>query len=199
MGEAAHTERGTAFAELYRLLAARLWPDDATWEAVACGDWAAEVARLLDLLALPAAVPPSLWACRRPEAEAEHFQAMVGPGCAVRPVESLFKPWTDDPTAELSFAREKGWLGGDPAAHLRELYLSLGIEIPPELAHAPDHLALELSLMGLLFEFGTAQQREQFRLQHLDWVAELSAEARRRGAPPACQALLTLVAAVVTA
>jgi TorA maturation chaperone TorD len=73
----------------------------------------------------------------------------------------------------------------------------LGIDIPPELAHAPDHLALELSFMALLAESGSTDQQEQFRRQHLDWVAELSAVAGRRDASPACKALLALIAAVV--
>ncbi|HEY3368021.1 MAG TPA: molecular chaperone TorD family protein [Symbiobacteriaceae bacterium] len=190
----------TVRAQLYSLLAARLYqPDDAAWQAICSGKWAGAVRTSLAALELSLAVPLSLGACPEDAARRDYWRAFLDPARRVRPVESLFKVWTQDPTAELPLAGEKGWLGGDPAAHLLSLYTALGIAIPPELGYAPDHLALELEFMGLLVRHGTPEQQEQFRRQHLDWLPDLVEDARRREAPPSYIDLLTLVSAAVAA
>lgn len=187
-------------AQVYHLLAARLYPTEPeVWEEIGSGRWAAELRQCLAALGLPLSVPDCLGACPPEAAEREYVLTFMQPNRSLRPIESLFKPWTADPTAELPLAREKGWLGGDPAAHLRDLYAALGVEIPRELHHAPDHLALELSMMGLLVEHGSREQQEQFRSQHLDWLPELATAAQERQAAPTYQALFTLIAEFVAA
>ncbi|MFZ5815562.1 MAG: TorD/DmsD family molecular chaperone [Bacillota bacterium] len=191
--------RTEARARLYALLALPLYaPDAESWEPVCAGDWSREIEAVLRALGLDLAVPPSLGPRPCHQAVAEYREALAAPGHPVRPVESLYKPWTTDPSAGLPIAAEKGWLGGDPAAHLRALYAELGVELPPGLAHAPDHLALELELMAWLVEEGTPEQQELFRRQHLDWLWELAADAKKRGAPRFYQDLLELTAAFVS-
>jgi len=111
-------------------------------------------------------------------------------GPRLAPVESVFKPWTTAQGATLLIAREEGWLGGDSAAHLRCLYHALGLEVPPRLAYAPDHLALELTFYGLLLEQGTVEMQATFRDQHLDWLGKLQARARELGVPEVYRRIL---------
>ncbi len=127
-----------------------------------------------------------------------YWQTFVNPvGPRLRPVESLFKPWTTFADCQLPLARQKGWLGGDSAAHLRSLYAALGLEVPPGLAHTPDHLALELTLLGLLLEHGTPEMRATFRSQHLDWLPDLQARAAELDVPAVYQQVLELCARAV--
>lgn len=158
-------------AERLYLLAGLLWePDEEE-----CRTAAAE-------FGLPA-TPEELLAAYR-----YTFVDPVGPRLV--PVESVFKPWTTAPDASLLIAREEGWLGGDSAAHLRCLYRSLGLEAPPRLAYAPDHLALELTFYGLLLEEGTPEMQSTFRDQHLDWLGKLRTRARELGVPEVYQRIL---------
>lgn len=140
------TGTDAARSAVYGLLAAPLHnpgPDQAA--AVAAGEWAAELSGALSRLGVgwrpPLPLPPE-------ELAEAYYQAFGRPRGALRPIESVYKPWTSDPTAELALARSRGWLGGDPAAHLRDLYQAVGITTPRALAHAPDHLALELEFMA---------------------------------------------------
>lgn len=191
-------ERGEARARVYNLLAAPLYqPASEPWQTIDSGAWAAELAQALDAVGVGLTVPPDLGARGKEQVERDYNHALMEPGHPLTPIESVYKPWTSDPDAELPMAHAKGWLGGDPAAHLRAVYASLGIAIPAELAHAPDHLALELAFMGLLAEQGTPENQTLFRTQHLDWVEELAADAQRPEVPPFYQSLLSLIARFV--
>lgn len=190
--------RDEARARMYALLAQPLLAPDEDSRRICSGQWAAEVKQTLQELGTGLEVPPSLGArsCRR--ANQEYLDALAAPGHPVRPVESIHKIWTTDPTACLPIAHERGWLGGDAAAHLRALYAAMQITIPPDFQHAPDHLALELEFMSLLVEQGTPEQQALFRTQHLDWLGDLADDARGRGAPLFYQDLLELTAAFVS-
>lgn len=191
-------ERREVRARVYNLLAKPLYPPGAElWQAIGSGTWAAETAEALGALGLGFEVPAGLGAGSPEQAERDYSRAFLEPGHPLKPIESIYKPWTSDPGAELPMAREKGWLGGDSAAHLQAVYDSLGIEIPADLAHAPDHLALELEFMALLVEQGTPESQALFRAQHLDWVGELAADAQRPEVPPLYRALLSLIARFV--
>lgn len=120
-------------------------------------------------------------------------------GPRLQPVESLYKPWTTAPDAALPIARQKGWLGGDAAAHLATLYGALGLEVPPGLSHAPDHLALELTYYGLMLEHGTPEMQATFRSQHLDWLGDLQERARELDVPAVYRHILRLCAEAVAA
>ncbi|MFZ5827883.1 MAG: TorD/DmsD family molecular chaperone [Bacillota bacterium] len=187
-----------ARARMYALLAQPLLPPGEESRRICSGQWAAEARETLQALGLDLPVPPSLGARSCRQAQQEYLDALAAPGHPVRPVESIHKVWTTDPTATLPIANQKGWLGGDAAAHLRALYEAMQISIPPDFAHAPDHLALELEFMSLLIEQGTQEQQELFRAQHLDWLNDLAADARSRGAPLFYQDLLELTAAFVS-
>ncbi|MEX1337851.1 molecular chaperone TorD family protein [Hydrogenibacillus schlegelii] len=92
------------------------------------------------------------------------------------PVESIYKPWTEDPGAEVPMAGQRGYFYGDPAVHMRHLYDELGITLPPEYASIPDHLTLELEFLAFLFEAGEAEAARLFIREHLDWLGDFRAE-----------------------
>ena len=65
-------------------------------------------------------------------------------------VEPTVREYLKEPPSKAEVEKLIEMVGGDPAAHLRALYGALGLAVPPELHHAPDHLALELTFYGLL-------------------------------------------------
>lgn len=186
-------KRAALLAQAFRLLAIPLHqPAQEDWQAICSGEWGLLLSRTVAQLGVDAAIPPSLGTRPLADALADYQLAFTGP-TPVRPIESLYKEWTRDPSAELPLARERGWLGGDSATHMREIYNSLGIIIPPELNHAPDHLALELEFMALLLEQNLVEQAERFCSQHLDWISALRSEAVARQTPAFYQDLFALV------
>jgi len=186
-------EKHEAKITLYNLLAAPLYgPGSPTWPAVRSGEWAAALDGVLRSLGLNQATPQP----GDDVAEAFH-RTFVEPGHPLIPVESVHKVWTEASGADLLCSHEKGWLGGDSARHMAWLYEQTGIAIPPEMVGTPDHLALELEFMGLLAEMGLPEQQALFRRQHLDWVADLVAQADQPAISPFYRDLLRLIAAVV--
>ena len=99
------------------------------------------------------------------------------------PVESVYRRWTQDSTSEVPFAGEKGLLMSDHALHMKTLYSSFGITIPPEYQAMPDHLCLELEFAAFLLE---QQQEEHYFLfirEHLNWLDELAEAAENQDIP----------------
>lgn len=88
-------------------------------------------------------------------------------------VESIHKPWTNDPECRLSIAREKGYVMGDSALHMLDLYRSFGLMLPERFSGLPDHIVLELEFLGFLFEKGSEESVRRFLMDHLDWVPEM--------------------------
>lgn len=86
------------------------------------------------------------------------------------PIESLYKEWTTDPTAETPIARQKGYLYGDSAIHLKYLYEQYEIEIPCEYANIPDHLTLLLEFLALLIQYNQTDLIQQYIHDHFDWL-----------------------------
>lgn len=103
---------------------------------------------------------------------------------AVTPVESLFKPWTEDDTCTLPFAREKGYLLGDSALHIKFILDELKIDIPKEYQGIPDHLSILLELAGYFIEYAPEKFTEEFFEDHLDWLAELETQLRKNCSHP---------------
>ena len=71
----------------------------------------------------------------------------------------------------------------DHALHMKTLYGSFGITIPPEYQAMPDHLCLELEFAAFLLE---QQQDERYTLfirEHLNWLDELAEAAEKQGIP----------------
>ena len=91
-------------------------------------------------------------------------------------VESPYKPWTQDGECRLSFAREKGLLGGDSALHLTAIFRQSGVEVPDSFKACPDHLVLELEFLSALYGEATDRQVRQFIQDHLDWIPQLKKE-----------------------
>ncbi len=95
----------------------------------------------------------------------------------VVPVESIYRQWTFDDTAEVPFAKEKGYLMSDAALHMKALYGQMGLTIPVEYNSTPDHLCLEFEFAALLLEQGKNDWYITFLKEHLTWVEELHQEA----------------------
>ena len=99
-------------------------------------------------------------------------------------VESFYKPWTLDPHCTLPFASQRGFLMGDSALHLLEIYRQCGLEAADEWKGAPDHLVLELEFLSTLYRRATDREVEQFIKDHLDWIPLLKEEMDRSDPHP---------------
>ncbi len=115
------------------------------------------------------------------------------------PVESVYKAWTTDPSCEMPFARETGFLQGDSAQHLYQVYREIGFELPTVYADRPDHLVLELEFMGLLVEAADPTVQQLFLSQHLDWLPQLIADAEEKEASPLYLDLFRWIEAFISA
>jgi TorA maturation chaperone TorD len=99
-------------------------------------------------------------------------------------VESFYKPWTLDPHCTLPFASQRGFLMGDSALHLLEIYRQCGLEAADEWKGAPDHLVLELEFLSTLYRCATDLEVNQFMKDHLDWIPLLKEEIERSDPHP---------------
>ncbi len=95
------------------------------------------------------------------------------------PIESLYKQWTDDPTAAVSFARQTGLVYGDPALHIQYLFRQFKLEFPEEYRAMPDHLTLLLEFLAFLLEHGTSDQIQSFISDHFDWLDDFILELKK--------------------
>ncbi|HAQ08873.1 MAG TPA: hypothetical protein DCR24_15705 [Bacillus bacterium] len=95
-----------------------------------------------------------------------------GEAKAALPVESLYKPWTQDETCTLPFSKSEGYLQGDSALHIRYLIEIFQIEIPLEYAGMPDHLSILLELLAYFIEHAQDDFTAQFLADHFDWLEE---------------------------
>ena len=112
----------------------------------------------------------------------------------VLPVESVYRRWTSDASAEVPFAAEKGLLLSDHALHMKDLYEAFGISLPAEYESMPDHLCLELEFAALLLEHGEEAKYGLFLTEHLDWLEDLVAEAEQKEIPDYYLQLIKLTA-----
>lgn len=170
----------TCRAGVYALLAEALAPPvlAGSLARLTAGEWGQELSEAAAPLACPFPVRASLLQPTvTPEALAdEYLQAFALPnGLGIWLVESVYKPWTLDNSAEVPFMSETGWLGGDAASHLRDLLNLLGVKLSPELHATPDHLSVELEIMSLLVEEADQNAQATFLTQHLDWLMLLLA------------------------
>jgi len=109
-------------------------------------------------------------------------------------VESCYKPWTRDPHCTVPFASEKGFLMGDSALHLMEIYRRCDVEVAEEFRNTPDHLGLELQFLSYLYRWGSDDQIKTFIGDHLDWLDLLRFELDRAGTHPFYTSLFDLIA-----
>ena len=119
-----------------------------------------------------------------PTATAAYRQSFLFPvQSRIVPVESVYRRWTADSSAEVPFAAEKGLLMSDHALHMKTLYDSFGITIPPEYRAMPDHICLELEFAALLLENQENEKYCLFIKEHLDWLGELEEDAEYKAIP----------------
>lgn len=85
-------------------------------------------------------------------------------------VESLYKPWTEDPSCTLQGAREKNRLMGDSAYYMKDLLKRLQIEAPEGMM--PDHLSVELGVYAVLVKSAPQEDVRDFAARHLDWLGD---------------------------
>lgn len=109
------------------------------------------------------------------------------------PVESVYRQWTFDNTAEVPFAKEKGYLMSDAALHMKAIYQEFGLSIPREYDAMPDHLCLELEFAAFLLEQSDPEWYRVFLAEHLDWVDELAEDAAKKDADDFYRDVLTVV------
>jgi TorA maturation chaperone TorD len=95
------------------------------------------------------------------------------------PVESIYKKWSQDPECKLAIAAEKGYLMGDPAMDMIRSYQACGILIPDKYSSMPDHIALELEYLALLYGNENRENPGDFAARHLNWVDDLVRDIRR--------------------
>ena len=128
-------------------------------------------------------------------ATASYRQSFVFPvHSRVLPVESVYRRWTSDASAEVPFAAEKGLLLSDHALHMKDLYEAFGISLPAEYESMPDHLCLELEFAALLLEHQETEKFALFLTEHLDWLEDLVAEAEQKEIPDYYLQLIKLTA-----
>jgi len=99
-------------------------------------------------------------------------------------IESCYKPWTQDPGCQLSFAHGQRLLMGDSALHMTALFQHAGIEVPESSKACPDHLVLEMEFLSALYGRATDREIRQFIIDHLDWIPGLKKELIRFLAQP---------------
>ena len=92
------------------------------------------------------------------------------------PIESVYKVWTTDKTAQVSIAGCKGYLMGDSALHMRHLLKQYNIEVPEGYENMPDHLTILLEFCAFLQKHTDSQQLVQFMNDHLDWIESFEEE-----------------------
>ncbi|MCT8137549.1 molecular chaperone TorD family protein [Anaerobacillus sp. CMMVII] len=95
------------------------------------------------------------------------------------PIESVYKVWTTDETAQVSIAKSKGYLMGDPALHMQYLYKQFQIEVPNGYENMPDHLTLQLEFLAYLLETSNQEVIYQFIDDHLDWLDDFHNELKK--------------------
>lgn len=108
-------------------------------------------------------------------------------------VESTYKSWTDDSRCPLTFAATKGFIMGDCALHMREMFHQLGLEVPEEFRSTPDHLVLELDFLSLLYYSANREQIQKFIEDHLDWIGDLKDRVDHAQAHPFYRKVIELI------
>ena len=112
----------------------------------------------------------------------------------VLPIESIYRQWTFDDTAEVPFAKEKGHLMSDFALHMQALYDQYQLSIPEEYSSMPDHLCLELEFCAFLLENEDLEHQKVFINEHLNWVDELCQDAVKQDIPLFYRLVITVIA-----
>lgn len=114
------------------------------------------------------------------------------------PVESLYRVWTEDKSAKVPWAHEKGYLMADSALHIQNIFKELGLSLPSEHSSTPDHLAIELELMALLVAEQPPDFQTDFIENHFSWLPDLISDIKKRDEKGFYLSILTLIHDFVT-
>lgn len=156
-----------ALAEFYR------FPDQQFFRELVRGEWTETIMELSHKAGLTGrqlALPPDLTFSGLKQ---EYTRCFIGVGePAAPPIESIYKIWTADPSAQVVFAKQKGYLMGDSVLHIRYLLRSFGLELPAELTYQPDHLAVLLELLVYFLEKLEFNQTVEYLGDHFDWLPD---------------------------
>jgi putative dimethyl sulfoxide reductase chaperone len=112
---------------------------------------------------------------------------------SISPVESVYKPWTQDAFCSLPFASERGLLMGDSAIHLLEIYRQTGLDVAEEFMGCPDHIVLELEVLSHLYRGATDMEVRKFIGDHLDWIPLFKEELMKLHPHPFYKSLLEIL------
>lgn len=169
-------DRLTAAAEVFFILAECFKPPEKLFvEQLRCGQVDLQVHELFHLAGYD--IEPIVL-----QAVTQEFQAMktIYNRCLagnfppfILPVESLFKRWTEDRTAQVSIASSKGYLLGDSALHIQYLFKEFQLEVPSDYAQMPDHLALLLELLAYMLINRPTDECRDYLQDHFDWLSDL--------------------------
>jgi putative dimethyl sulfoxide reductase chaperone len=114
-------------------------------------------------------------------------------------VESVYRPWSQDPSCGLAFAKETGLLMGDSAVHLSRVYQGCGLEIAEPLKGMPDHLIVELEFLSYLYQWAEDKDVGTFIKHHFDWIPLLIERGRAAHPHPFYGSLLEFLGLFVEA
>ncbi len=98
----------------------------------------------------------------------------------IKPIESIYKVWTTDPSCEMPFADDKGYLMSDWAQHMEYILDQIGKDIPDEFQSMPDFIGFELELMSILVEKKLEERQKMFLEHHMDWIPDMRKEAEKK-------------------
>ena len=97
---------------------------------------------------------------------------------AALPVESLYKPWSQEPGN--GYGASRGLFLGDSARHIQAVYRSLEIDVPARFAAVPDHLSLLLDLLALYVQCENRVAARDLVADHFDWLGSYDKALFRR-------------------
>ncbi|OEH85407.1 hypothetical protein BHU72_04775 [Desulfuribacillus stibiiarsenatis] len=107
------------------------------------------------------------------EMKSEYTRLFIGiTGTAAIPVESVYKIWTTDESAAMSFAKSKGYLMGDSALHVQHLLEMFQMEVVEELGKKPDHISVLLELLAYFIEHRSLDETWMYIQDHFDWLGD---------------------------
>ncbi len=171
--------RKEAVEEIYLILAEFYkFPDEAFFEEVESGEIDQ---RLEELYKIAGYLGPTLSLADRFSNLNKMKKAFIdcflgGANSYAPPVESLYKVWTTDASADIGMANQKGYLFGDSALHIRHLFEEYELEIPEDYKNMPDHLTLLLEFLGFMISNSSDTEMKQYLHDHFDWLGDFKQE-----------------------
>lgn len=92
-------------------------------------------------------------------------------------IESVYRPWTEDPHNAMPFKHDEGYVMGDSSQYMSDVLSKLEVDVPSHVM--PDDLCVELSVASLLCEYAPAVDVRDFLTQRFAWLPKLSKRLRQ--------------------